>query len=96
MIFFLSFFSFLGQNLGYWSFYLLKFIFFKCFVSKSVLEPEPVGAELLYVEPEPKKKNPEPESRKNGSAPQRWLYITNGVGQVYDLAICRHIHLYKY
>ena len=45
---------FLVQNPGYWSFYLLKFRFFKCFVSKSVfLEPEPVGAELLKVEPQP-------------------------------------------
>ena len=44
------------------------------------LEPEPVGAEILQVEPEPKfftwsraeKKKLEPEPRKNGSAPQNW------------------------
>ena len=46
------------------------------------LEPEPVGAELLwvetepiffYLEPEPKKKYLEPEPRKNSSAPQHWI-----------------------
>ena len=38
----------------------------------SFLEPEPVEAELLWVEPEAKKYL-EPEPRKNGSAPQHWL-----------------------
>ena len=51
------------------------------FVSNSVLEPKPVGAKLLWVEPEPifftwsrcqKKKHLEPESRENGSVPQHW------------------------
>ena len=33
---FSNLFSFLGRNLGYWCFYLLKFRFLKCFVTKSV------------------------------------------------------------
>ena len=33
---FSNLFSFLGRNLGYWCFYLLKFRFLKCFVKKSV------------------------------------------------------------
>ena len=34
------------------------------------------GAEIFYLEPVPKKKylEPEPEPRKNGSAPEHWLY----------------------
>ena len=48
------------------------------------LEPLPfgafiggAGAEFFSLEPEPKKKylETEPEPRKNGSAPQHWLYI---------------------
>ena len=84
-LFFLQFFPFLGQNLGHWSLNLLKFRFFKCFVSKSVEFFAGAGrsqafiggarAENLYLEPEPKNKYLEPEARKNSSAPQHWYFV---------------------
>ena len=43
---------FLVPNLGLLKSFLLKFRFFKCFVSKSVFG---AGAKLLWVEPEPQK-----------------------------------------
>ena len=76
--------SFLGQNQGYWSFYLLKFIFFKCFVSKSVFLRRSLSEPSFYRWSRsrsrsrnfvpgagaPLKKYLEPEPRKNGSAPK--------------------------
>ena len=48
------------------------------------------GADIFYLEPEPKKKYLEPKQRKNGAAPQHWsaIIVLGSVGPFHIMLAC--------
>ena len=52
-----------------------KLLFFRAGAGRSRAFMGGAETEIIYLEPEPKKRylEPEPEPRKNGSAPQHWI-----------------------